>query len=331
MFLPVDVHQASGTHHTGNVQINVFKCGGVAIGLCASHKILDGVGLGVFMNAWAASARGELSAIISPDFSSVSVFPTESSWLREATLGMWGAMVKPGNFVTKRFLFDSASVAQLKDEVASSSKGRPTRVEAVSALLWKSFIKGSSGQRDGVWKASVMTHLVNLRRRVRKDTLPITDRTLCNLLWIASAAVPAADIEPELSELCEKVRASIARVDKELVHKLRSDEAKAVVSELCKGIITTSDGSNVVGFTSWCKLGLYEADFGWGRPVWISSIGVKGCEMLNLVVLVDSRDGDGIEAWVSMDESDINALQQDAEVRKFASVDPSPLVCCFSE
>ncbi|KAK7839509.1 salutaridinol 7-o-acetyltransferase [Quercus suber] len=49
--------ESAGTYVT-NIQVNVFKCGGIAIGVCISHKILDGVALSGFLKAWATIARG---------------------------------------------------------------------------------------------------------------------------------------------------------------------------------------------------------------------------------------------------------------------------------
>ncbi|OWM70682.1 hypothetical protein CDL15_Pgr014355 [Punica granatum] len=44
---------------------------------------------------------------------------------------------------------------------------------------------------------------------------------------------------------------------------------------------------------------------------------------LNWIFLVDTRSGDGIEAWVTMDEQDMALLQEDPELRAFANVNPS--------
>ncbi|KAL0377075.1 UNVERIFIED_CONTAM: Salutaridinol 7-O-acetyltransferase [Sesamum calycinum] len=41
------------------VQINRFQCGGLAIGICASHRIFDSCSVGIFLKAWAnASTDG---------------------------------------------------------------------------------------------------------------------------------------------------------------------------------------------------------------------------------------------------------------------------------
>ncbi|GLT45670.1 hypothetical protein SLA2020_194860 [Shorea laevis] len=47
---------------------------------------------------------------------------------------------------------------------------------------------------------------------------------------------------------------------------------------------------------------------------------------LVLAVGADSITGDGVEAWMNLDEEDMAILQRDPELFSFASLDPSPLV-----
>ncbi|KAL7207297.1 hypothetical protein ACSBR1_029289 [Camellia fascicularis] len=89
----------------------------------------------------------------------------------------------------------------------------------------------------------------------------------------------------------------------------------------------SKDGAvDYFGFTSWCKLGFYEADFGWGKPLWVSGVGcLGGSVFLNLIILMETRSGDEIEAWVTLDEQEMAILEHDTELLTFASLDPSPL------
>lgn len=40
--------------HPVMIQVNVFECSGIAIGLCLSHKILDGISTSSFLKGWAS-------------------------------------------------------------------------------------------------------------------------------------------------------------------------------------------------------------------------------------------------------------------------------------
>ncbi|XP_074336235.1 pelargonidin 3-O-(6-caffeoylglucoside) 5-O-(6-O-malonylglucoside) 4'''-malonyltransferase-like [Apium graveolens] len=65
-------------------------------------------------------------------------------------------------------------------------------------------------------------------------------------------------------------------------------------------------------FTSWCKFPLYEADFGWGNPIWVSGANIP---MNNTVILIDEKSGGGIEAWMSLKESDMKEFIKHNEVK----------------
>jgi shikimate O-hydroxycinnamoyltransferase len=85
---------------------------------------------------------------------------------------------------------------------------------------------------------------------------------------------------------------------------------------------------NYITFTSWCNFGLYDIDFGWGKPIWVSLVGSNSNStdvLSNLVLLMDTRSGDGIEAWVLLDKEDMIVLGQDKELLAFASLDTSPI------
>ena len=50
------------------VQVNIFDRGGTGIGLCASHKITDGITLSAFLNTWAAIAGWPCNKLVHPNF-----------------------------------------------------------------------------------------------------------------------------------------------------------------------------------------------------------------------------------------------------------------------
>lgn len=49
-----------------------------------------------------------------------------------------------------------------------------------------------------------------------------------------------------------------------------------------------------------------------------------GLVFKNVVVLVESRFGDGIEAWMTMEEKDLGAFERNQELLAFASATESP-------
>ena len=60
------------------IQVNIFDCGGITIGVCMSHKITDVITMSAFLKSWAATAGGPCNKLVHPYFSmesSISHFP----------------------------------------------------------------------------------------------------------------------------------------------------------------------------------------------------------------------------------------------------------------
>lgn len=55
---------------------------------------------------------------------------------------------------------------------------------------------------------------------------------------------------------------------------------------------------------------LYETDFGWGKPAWL---GIAK-RVYRSVMLMDSRDGAGVEAWVTMDKEEMDHFLNDPDL-----------------
>ncbi|XP_038718672.1 stemmadenine O-acetyltransferase-like [Tripterygium wilfordii] len=318
-FFPCDLilKESAGTF-ASNFQVNVFECGGIAIGICISHKVVDGAALSTFIKAWSGAARGCGEAIL-PDFVASSLFPTSDLWLRDSSIAMWGSLFRLGKCRTQRFVFDSSAITGLKAK--ANLKLCPTRVEAVSGFLWKCLMNASE-KKHGSPRPSFLTHLVNLRRRISHPTL---ENSMGNLLWIAATRC-VVEHKPGLKHFVTEVKEATSKIDGEFVKTLRSDEGSSVMSDSFKEIGELGrQGVECFGFSSWCKFGFYDADFGWGKPVWVSSFGMDGSVFINLIMLNDTRFGDGIEAWVTLDEEEMNILEHNPELVEFASLDPSPL------
>nr|GEV45479.1 ribonuclease H-like domain-containing protein [Tanacetum cinerariifolium] len=79
--------------------------------------------------------------------------------------------------------------------------------------------------------------------------------------------------------------------------------------------INTNNDVNAYLFSSWCKFSWQNADFGWGKPVWKS---MGKMETQNLVIMMDDQEGDGVEAWVHLDEKRMCQLEQDPDIQTYA-------------
>ncbi|XP_050204318.1 stemmadenine O-acetyltransferase-like isoform X2 [Mercurialis annua] len=304
------------------IQVNIFKCGGVAIGTKTSHKIIDGPTSTAFLKAWAAIAR-QSGERVQPCFIAPTLFPQNHTLPKDTLLAIWPSLIKFGKGVTKRFLFDSSSLAILKTRAASSFfVHRPTRVEAVSAFVWQCFMLASEA-KHGRQRPSFLSLIMNLRG---KHCTKLPNNSIGNLLWMTIAQCNA-ETNRELNYLVGLLRKSVLKIDGDFIKNLSGEEGFSKICECLQefGEIYSNEEADYLTFSSLCNVGIYETDFGWGKPIWVSPGGITGPVFQNLVFLNETSVGDGIEVWLTLDEQDMNILESDTEILSFSNLDPSPL------
>lgn len=69
-------------------------------------------------------------------------------------------------------------------------------------------------------------------------------------------------------------------------------------------------------FSSWTRFPFYETDFGWGKPTWVSTTSIP---MRNIVILMGTKTGDGIEAWITLNEDVMAEFQANPKLLQFLS------------
>ncbi|XP_057984674.1 vinorine synthase-like [Hevea brasiliensis] len=294
------------------VQENLFTCGGIAIGLHISHKIADAATIVTFLNGWATVAADGSRGILVPNLTASSVLPPLDSTPKLPAVAIKAIASKPA---TRRLVFDASSIAALQAKVASSSVPNPTRVEAVTAIIWKHSTKASR-LNSGFSKLSMAFQAVNIRKRI-VQSLP--ENAVGNILGSYSVLIRE---KIELQSLVSSLRKGLQEFIKSwLEHFQRNDLLSAILGHV-KEIsgLPEQESTDFYNFSSWCKMPLYEADFGWGKPTWVA-IPIK--EPYNVSVIMDTRDGGGIEAWLCLSEEDIAFLEHDEELLTYATFNPS--------
>ena len=141
--------------HVAMIKVTTFACGGIAIGVLVSHTIVDGISLIVFLKGWAAIARKACEeGVVCPNFGAPSIFIQNGAYSREAVMTALSRPCKSGRCIVRRIVFDASAIASLKTQATSSSMQNPTRVEVVSAFLWKCIMtafKATSGIQGHFW------------------------------------------------------------------------------------------------------------------------------------------------------------------------------------
>ncbi|WVZ71733.1 hypothetical protein U9M48_020280 [Paspalum notatum var. saurae] len=151
------VQQPYGQDMALSVQLVSFACGGFTVAWCTNHVLVDGSALSFLVDSWSALARsGTLAADRRPNHDRSSVFrprapPSYSDSLDEAFTPLdaerqVNVLTAEQSFVERLYYVEAADVAWLR-EAASRDGARATRVQAVSAYLWKA-LAGVVGTAD---------------------------------------------------------------------------------------------------------------------------------------------------------------------------------------
>ncbi|XP_057451796.1 stemmadenine O-acetyltransferase-like [Lotus japonicus] len=306
------------------IQINCFACGGMAISVCMCHKVVDAATLFNFVNDWATMNREKGESLLLPlplldggvslfPQGNLPVFPERVFW-KDKT-------------VCRRFVFHASKIKSLKALVSSHAVKNPTRVQVVIAWIYKRAVSALE-----LTSKTTSFHVgVNLRRRM---VPPLSDKCIGNVVWGYTFVFnPIVDKrERELHELVRKIKEGLCEFCDIYPKKFGGDiKDLSFIFECLKQATSVPEPSSpghkenqILFISSWCKFSIYDADFGWGKPVWVTT---SGCPVRNCIVLMDTRDGDGIEAIVNMEEKDMAKFEHDMELLQYASLNPNRETC----
>ncbi|KAK6127614.1 hypothetical protein DH2020_038652 [Rehmannia glutinosa] len=154
-------------------------------------------------------------------------------------------------------------------------------------------------------------------RKLERKIPGVTRNSFGNIYQMARAENVAG--EKNWIILAEKIRDAFGKMDGEYFQELLGEKGFEVAKENFMGISKYLALGNVevLRFSSFCRLGFYGADFGWGKPVWVSSGSYGGKDR---IFLFDSVEWDGgIEAWIVLADQEMERLQQDLEFQHFTS------------
>ncbi|KAH9728249.1 HXXXD-type acyl-transferase family protein [Citrus sinensis] len=296
-------------------------CGGMALCVCFSHVIADITTAANFIKTWVTFASGSDTSSEDDDvikhavFGCSSIFPPQnfSSFSRNVISENHS---NSAEILTKRFIFDGDKIAALKEKMGSESSSgyHPTRVEAVSAIILGGIMSVEKQADDFNHSHLVASIAVNLRNRVNP---PIPEQSIGNIVQAGIAKLPIKKTI-DYRNLAETLHKSIEKINDEYLRKFHADgEFLSNMNDVLEGLFD----KNCRWFTisAWCRRPLYEADFGWGKPAWVSTV----MKHKDVAVLLDSSDGKGIEAWVALPKKDMAKFEQDSGILRYASIDTS--------
>ncbi|CAA7023387.1 unnamed protein product [Microthlaspi erraticum] len=301
-----------------HVKVIFFRDRGFSVAVSVSHKICDATSLSTFVRSWTKAARGYVDNV-NPEFAASVFYPPADNSIEFPPL-----LVHETKSKTTRFVFGHLEIEKLKRRASGGKRvSQATRVESITALLLRCMTKARRSKAGEVTEFAI-TQTMDLRPRVPFSLLPrkaIGNFFLPLLKESSESKMEIQDTVSKLRKTKEELNELITEDPEDA--KVSSAGAKeriatAMLSSLCE----VSPETEAYVVSSWCRMSFYETDFGWGVPVWVAPDSVDKTH----VVLMDANDGEGVEAWVTLPETDMAALEHDGELLFYATASPSVLL-----
>lgn len=297
------------------IQFNVFTCGGIGIGINFSHKAGDGHSATTFLKSWANSCKSNSQETILPKLIDAANYfpPTDASKYKPVT-----EIPPETNLIAKRFLFTQSSLNKLKQTISSSlSENIPsdtlTSTELISAFILRRVMEINETKPPPKRMAASL-YYVNLRDKMNP---PLPKEAFGNF-WRLGLATPNMFEMDSYDQLVSKMRKAIDGIGKEeYIEKLKNGKDQRMEIFLW-AVRKGPENSNIDSFifTSWLDFGVYDVDFGFGKVDYVCS---PSRPRRNMVTLMGTKDGEGIEVWINMTEGDMKAFESDEEVVSMTS------------
>ncbi|WJX37803.1 shikimate O-hydroxycinnamoyltransferase [Trifolium repens] len=296
------------------VQLTRFKNNeGIAIGVALNHLLCDGLGAIKFINSWAKIARGETLEAhelpfldrtllkfshtpLEPRFEHMELKPLPLILGRKDT-----SEERKKKTSATMLKLSSEQVDKLKkkaneDDVLSMKKkgSRPySRYEAIGAHIWRCASKARELQEN---QESVVRFNADIRTRL---VPPLPMNYFGNALTQTATKGYIGEITSKsLGYVAQKIREATELVRDEFIRSqidvIRSFEHLNDARKLflnAEGEIPPYFGNPNFNLTSWISMPIYEADFGWGKPIYFGLIAYVSPHDRALILL--SPDGDG--------------------------------------
>ncbi|KAI3827867.1 hypothetical protein L1987_01954 [Smallanthus sonchifolius] len=317
-FLPCDIGEAGETDDPLlSIKVTAFECGGVAIGMCFSHEVSDMDTMSTFIDNWATRNRGTNALELekySPIFNFANDYPKRDQLDLNHRIPRSSIRVKTS---VRVFSFNANAISKLRERLMfkDDRRRRPSKIQLIVSLLWKA-LEGVDKAHNGQSKASFVQQGVNLRDKIVPK---VPDNSCGNFVSVAIARVEPGQVNNiDLHGFLMILNDSIKKIESDYAKALMSTNKEYEVLmepflEYSRNI--ANNDVNFYAFTSWCKFSFYNADFGWGKPVWRST---GHYAATNFVLLMDDQEGDGVEAWVHLDEKHMCKLEQDLDIQAYA-------------
>ncbi|KAL1830112.1 hypothetical protein ACET3Z_008524 [Daucus carota] len=300
------------------LKVTTFRCGGIAICTHLSHKLVDGFTAAAFFREWSGTCKSNTirqQVAFPPDYGLDKVFATRN--IPDDINPKHDLSESPKQkVVTKIFVFGEQAISTLKSRLANGTDiTRPTRVEAVTSTVLKAITAATDSRKDYLmfYCAINMRGRTSLMKRASED-----NSLLCGNFCIpVPIKINRNDKNLEVQDVVTLMRTKIGEVAELCSRTLNPDDLYSKLALNLNEIIGSMGKENVdtVYFSSLCRFPFYEADFGWGKPEWVTTGGMT----IELAFFMDPKSGGGIAATVCLEEEKMVRFECDPDILAFTS------------
>ncbi|CAL8133210.1 unnamed protein product [Prunus armeniaca] len=262
------------------LQVTYFKCGGVSLGVAIEHHIADGVSALHFVNTWSSIARGDLSNITPPFMDRTLLrardspqpeFPhTEYHPSPEMKSASDEHLQTTSNITTSRFRFTQEQLSLLKAKSKEKGDGQNTNTinyttfEMLAGHIWRCVCKARKLPDDQDTKLYIP---IDGRNRLRP---PLPPGFFGNAIFRTTPIAAAGDLQSKPTWYAAScVRSALVRRDDAYLRSVLDflELHLPCNPQLVTGFPTIRCPNFLIN--SWIKLPIHDADFGWGRPIFM--------------------------------------------------------------
>ncbi|TKY46817.1 Spermidine hydroxycinnamoyl transferase [Spatholobus suberectus] len=221
------------------------------------------------------------------------------------------------NVSAAKLRLTSSQVERLKkkanDQLSKEGVRPYSRFEAIAAHIWRCASKAR--QQIGENQLTAVRSAVNIRNRLIP---PLPQNYFGNALakTVTSKCYVGDIISNPLCYVAQKIREAVNVVTNEYIRSQLNDvnlgrEQLDYIRAFFLGqgprMSVPYSGNHIISVVSWMTMSVYEADFGWGKPM---HFGFGLVTKQNMVRLIQSPDGDGVIVFLNFETAQLQLIKK---------------------
>ena len=293
---PVDYSDDISSFPLLVLQVTYFKCGGISLGVGMQHHVADGMSGLHFINSWSDLCRGAKIAVMpfidrtlvrardppTPSYPHIEYQPAPAM-LSSVPQALGGKPTPPPTAVDI-FKLTRSELGRLRSQLPTS-EGAPrfSTYAVLAAHVWRCVSLARNLSPEQPTKLYCAT---DGRQRLQP---PLPEGYFGNVIFTATPLAEAGKVTSGLAEGAAVIQGALDRMTSDYCQSaLDYLEMQPDLSALVRGAHTFRCPN--LGLTSWVRLPIHDADFGWGRPVFMGPGGIA-YEGLAFVLPSATKDG----------------------------------------